>query len=147
MPDAGSVIPKAVRAAAAVVAPVPPLAMGSVPAVALLTSRDVTGMAILLEPSKLVAVPVAPPEMAMVRAVASLAAVAALPEVLPTVVVMLTLAEPSKLAEPVTPPVRLMVRGVVSLVAVVAVAALPEMLASPVDRFTVNGRSELYVPY
>ena len=42
-------------------------------------SSDVTGIVMLPEPSKLVAVPVAAPDRAIVLAVASLVAVAALP--------------------------------------------------------------------
>jgi hypothetical protein len=61
------------------VSPVPPLATARVPADAFDTSRAVTGIVMFPLPSNDVAVPVAPPEIAMVLAVASLVAVAALP--------------------------------------------------------------------
>jgi hypothetical protein len=52
----------------------PPLATPSVPAVALDTSNAVTGIVIAADPSKFVAVPVAPPLIAIVRAVVNFAA-------------------------------------------------------------------------
>ncbi len=55
-------------------------AAGRTPAVALLASSAVTGMVMLAAPLKDVAVPVAPPDMPMVRAVASFVAVPALPD-------------------------------------------------------------------
>ena len=62
-----------------VVTPVPPRATGSVPVVAADMSIAVTGMVMLAEPLKLVAVPVTAPDIAIVRAVASAFAVPALP--------------------------------------------------------------------
>ena len=48
----------------------------------MVASRAVTGIVIALEPSKFVAVPVAPPDKAIVAPVANLVAVPALPDTL-----------------------------------------------------------------
>ena len=66
-------------AAVVAVAALPVVLTEAVP-VSFEASSDVTGIVMLPEPSKPVAVPVAAPDRAMVRAVASLVAVSALPE-------------------------------------------------------------------
>jgi hypothetical protein len=58
-------------------------AVGTVPAVIVLAFNAVIGIVMLAEPLKLVAVPVAPPEVAMVLAVCRVVAVVALPDKAP----------------------------------------------------------------
>ena len=92
---------------ARLVAPVPPLATANVPAFALETSKAVTGMVILAVPLNDVAVPVAPPDIAIVRAVVSCPALVAVAE--------LPVQDPD---EPLQLPVTLPSSGPLNLVAV-----------------------------